>query len=403
MLIESFGMCKKHIVYVGPFSFPDGGAAARRILGVAKSLQSLSYEVTVGTGQNDVDNEVCFKFENITVHSLNERTAEKYPTILKHLLYFGMGKKTINWLNSLKEKPSAIILYSGYSPYFIRLLPWCRKNNIPLIFDAVEWYDPPNLFKRILSPYYWNIELAMRFLSVRSKNIISISSFLRSYYSAQGCTTIRIPPTLDISAITPRLTGVNNGSGCLSLGYTGTPGHKDLLNNVLSAMLSIDSSGEGFKLNIAGITETQLLAYPALANQGIKELPPCFRCFGVVSQAEAMSIIKQSDFSVLLRPNKRYAKAGFPTKFVESFAVGTPVIANFSSDLSEYLKDNDNGIVCVDEGEESLKQGLLRAKKLDCAKLLEMRVSARSCAQNSFDVLVNEDPLQDFLDNMVAP
>ena len=393
-------MRKKSIVYVGPFSFPNGGAAARRILGIAQTLQRLDCNVIVGTGQSSIENEAYFEFEDISVHSLNERTAEKYPTLLKHLLYFGMGKKTINWLNSLEEKPSAIILYSGYSPYFIRLLPWCRKNNIPLIFDAVEWYDPPNLIKRILSPYYWNIELAMRFLSVKSKNIIVISRFLQSYYSAQGCTTIRIPPTLDVSSIASRLTDINDSSDCIVMGYTGTPGNKDLLDNVLSAILSIDSSGKEFKFNIAGITENQLLAYPALSKRGIKKTPPCFQCFGLVSQVEAMSIIRKSDFSVLLRPNKRYAKAGFPTKFVESLAVGTPVIANFTSDLSEYLKDNENGIVCADEKEESLKQGLLRAKKLNCTELLRMRKNARSSAEKYFDINVNKRGFQVFFDNL---
>ncbi len=395
-------MCKKHIIYVGPFSFPDGGAAARRILGVAQTLQSLDYKVSIGTGQSNVDNEAYIEYKNIPVYSLNERTAEKYPTFLKHLLYFGMGKKTISWLNSLKEKPSAIILYSGYSPYFIRLIPWCRKNNIPLIFDAVEWYDPPSLIKGILSPYYWNIELAMRFLSAKSKNIIAISKFLQSYYSARGCTIIRIPPTLDVSAVVPRLTDIKNKPDQIVLGYAGTPGHKDLLDNVLSAILSIDPGGKEFKFNIVGITERQLLAYPALANRGIKKLPPCFICFGIVSQSEAMEVIKNSDFSVLLRPDKRYAKAGFPTKFVESLSVGTPVIANFTSDLSEYLKDNDNGIVCADESEESMKQGLLRAKKLYRTELLRMRVKARSSAENSFDISVNRDSFQVFLDNLIV-
>lgn len=43
--------------------------------------------------------------------------------------------------------------------------------------------------------------------------------------------------------------------------------------------------------------------------------------------------------------NLRYAKAGFPTKIVESLACGTPPLCNYSSDLELYLKDRQNSII----------------------------------------------------------
>jgi glycosyltransferase involved in cell wall biosynthesis len=374
----------KNIIYLGPFSFPNGGAAARRILGVSKSLESIGCKVTIASGQCEIDGPKNSSYEGIDVISLNERTAENLPKILKYLFYFTMGKKTIKWLDSLEKKPSAIILYSGYSPYFLRLLPWCKRNNIPLIFDAVEWYDPPTLFQGIINPYYWNIELAMRFLSPKAKNIIAISKYLESYYQSEGCHTVRIPPTLDVVNTETRSDVAD--SSLIKLGYTGSPGHKDLLNNVLTALCDLDINGKRLHLKIAGITTEQLLNYPALKNLNLTELPACMKCFGVVSQTEALKIIKDADFSVLLRPNKRYAKAGFPTKFVESLTVGTPVIANHTSDLADYLIDEKTGVVCADEQVESLKAGLERIQKLDIAQLKMMRIESRKMALNYFDV-----------------
>ena len=62
---------KGRIVYIGPMSFPVGGAGTRRILGNALSLISAGYEVLVGSGQmpesTSSDSE---EFQGIAVHSM---------------------------------------------------------------------------------------------------------------------------------------------------------------------------------------------------------------------------------------------------------------------------------------------------------------------------------------------
>ncbi|WP_156490692.1 glycosyltransferase, partial [Oleiphilus sp. HI0086] len=269
---------QKTVIYVGPFAFPNGGAAARRILGISKSLQANGYKVKVASGQQPSEDGSSFDYEGIEVHSLNERTAEAYPKLLKYLAYLTIGKKTLAWLDVLDEKPDAIILYSGYSPYFLKLLPWCRRNNIPLIFDAVEWYDPPSRLHGILNPYYWNIELAMHVLSPKCGNIIAISRYLDEYYQSKGCNTVRVPPTLDTSSTEARLR--SGESEKISLSYTGSPGHKDFLDNVLEALLQLDQNGEKFLLHIAGITNAQLLTFPALQKRGLQQIPECLKCYG---------------------------------------------------------------------------------------------------------------------------
>jgi len=128
---------------------------------------------------------------------LNERTAEHLPRFLKHLAYLTIGRRTIAWLDSLEQKPDAIVLYSGYSPYLFHLLAWARRHNVRLVFDAVEWYDPDSLLGW-LSPYQLNIELAMRFLLPRVGHVISISDYLHRYYLERGCQSVVVPPTLDV-------------------------------------------------------------------------------------------------------------------------------------------------------------------------------------------------------------
>ena len=131
-------------------------------------------------------------------------------------------------------------------------------------------------------------------------------------------------------------------------------------------------------------------------SKNLKVLPACIECYGVVPQPKALEIIRNADFSVLLRPNKRYAKAGFPTKYVESLAVGTPVIANYTSDLARYLIDNKTGFVCKSEHKDSLKNSLERIKYLSDSQLQSMRIEARTMAENYFDINSTKDELEKF-------
>jgi hypothetical protein len=72
---------------------------------------------------------------------------------------------------------------------------------------------------------------------------------------------------------------------------------------------------------------------------------------GRIPRPQVLEELSKADFTVLMRSEEqRYAKAGFPTKFVESLATATPVIANSTSDLGMYLKDGENGYVVKGRG-----------------------------------------------------
>jgi glycosyltransferase involved in cell wall biosynthesis len=384
------------VAYVGPVAFPEGGAAARRILGISQSLREAGYEVLIGSGQLPKPGvSEPEDFEGFPVYSLGERTGEHLPTILKHLSYLTMGRNTRSWLGTLDPKPTAVILYAGYSAYFSRLLPWCERNDIPLIFDAVEWYDPASVPGGKYGPYRWSFELAMRYFCVRCKHIIGISSLLQNYYKERGCETVRVPPTLDVQAVPSPST--TSREDVVTIGYAGTPGKKDGFDSMLEAILRADPEGKRLRFRVAGVTPEQVLKYPAIASRGLTSLPPSVEALGKVPHSEAVALIREADFSVLVRPLMRYAMAGFPTKVVESLAMGTPVICNLSSDLGMYLHDGQEAIVCADHSAESLTEAFKRALELSPAQRQAMRASARACAENSFDFRNFSAPLADFM------
>lgn len=384
-------MSNKFVLYIAPFNFPNGGAAARRIYGNCQSLKSAGYDVAVASGQIG---EYKTTYDGIDVYSYNERIFEALPRHLKHLFYFNAGSKVIQFLEKLNIKPSSIILYSGYSPYLLRLRAWCNKHNVSLIFDAVEWYDPPNLFAKFFSPYYLNIEFAMRFLLPKCDGLIVISRYLENYYRAGKPRLALIPPTLDISSIMPRLDG--DKSEFVKVCYAGSIGiKKDFLADIIQAIYQINESGANVQLHIAGLSFSDLQNKGFLQGLNLIKVKHIIHAYGMLSHNDSLELVKSSDFSIVFRPPFRNVQAGFPTKFVESMSLGTPVIGNYFSDLESYLVDGFNGIVCDDYTIASLKSALLRSSKLK--DLNTLRKNARLTAEKHFDCLKYSSQLENLL------
>lgn len=225
------------IAYVGPFHYPDGGAAARRVLGMAESFSLAGFDVVVASGAGDsadAAETLVAQGQGISYCLLPERMAEHWPRPLRRFRYAWMGARTVEWLASRPTPPAAVVLYSGYTPYLQRLLPWCRRNRVRLLFDAVEWYEPEHLTGYLTSPYHWNIEWAMRRLIPKTDGVIAISRYLADYYRGRGLPVAIVPPTTSAIAA-----GDWQPDATLRLCYAGSPGsHKDDLGTVLAPYLS---------------------------------------------------------------------------------------------------------------------------------------------------------------------
>ncbi|HET9034109.1 MAG TPA: glycosyltransferase [Dokdonella sp.] len=376
----------KWIAIVGPFSFPEGGAAARRILGMAQSAVAAGYRVTIASGQRaQADEMVGESRGGIRVVSLDERDSENWPRPIRRLRYSLMGRRTVSWLSSEATPPSAVILYSGYTPYLLRLRKWCKSNSLPLFFDAVEWYQP-SMWLGWLSPYQLNIELAMRYLICRTDGVIAISSYLEKHFMEARLPVVLIPPTLDVHTF-PEGNG-GGAEGVLRLCYVGTPGSKDALDVIVSAVLDVANEYAGVRLDIAGSSVNDVMALPTIRNRCFRELPQEISVHGQLCHDGAVRLIGESDFSVLVRKPGKVAMAGFPTKVVESLAAGTPVIANISSDLGVHVIDGRTGFVVNDHSVSALQSTLRRAIELPLAQRNVMREHCRAHALANFDYRV---------------
>ena len=91
--------------------------------------------------------------------------------------------------------------------------------------------------------------------------------------------------------------------------------------------------------------------------------------------------------------------AGFPTKFVESLGAGCPVITNYTSDLSLYLKNGFNGFVVKDLNVTSILDVFYTLDLLSLNQLSEMKVKAYKTAKSQFDFPNFENHFKELLEH----
>ncbi|SCF29424.1 glycosyltransferase [Micromonospora mirobrigensis] len=387
------------VAIVGPFLFPWGQASSRRVYGIAGSLAAAGRHVVVASGEHgpaltpltDVDGPGSVSY--LGLGEIPPPGAAKVDKALRWWVTW--GARTVRWLDAQPASPSHVVLYGGETPYAAHLRRWCRRNRVPLVVDVVEWYSPKQVPGGRLGPQYLSAQLALNYHYARCDGVIAISSYLGEHYRRHRRPVLRIPPTLDVRSLA---VGEPGDDGRLRLAYAGDPGRKDLLATIVRAVERVDPTGRRIELRIIGPGPQQVAGM-----LGGGPLPPGVRVLGRLPQQEVPATLQAADFSVLVRPVERFTRAGFPTKFAESLANGTPVIANLTSDLGRYLTDGVEGLVCRDNSVQALGEALGRALRLGAAERGDMRAAARRQAIRSFDFRAYAEPLGTFLDAVGRP
>ncbi|MBQ3075620.1 MAG: hypothetical protein IJC26_06085 [Clostridia bacterium] len=206
------------------------------------------------------------------------------------------------------------LVVSGYSNCKAKrfLMRFCKKKKIPMVETVCEWFDRGNfrgikgVLKLINNRYFMYCQ------TPKLKNVIGISTLLSDYYASRGCNTVYIPTLVDPE----EYKGVEHTEqgGPLRIAYAGSPGRKDYIGNVIRAIaLLSDNEREKICLDLYGATEEQVVAL-GIERSFLEQNRHCVVCHGRIPYKDVKGKIADADFTVLLRPDKRYANAGFPTK-----------------------------------------------------------------------------------------
>ena len=372
--------------------YPDIDAGALRIHMFGKMLLEAGYEVHV------ISMGPSTRFQEIVepdgiVHTSYRGTSEK--KILKALYYLSFPNRL---QDHLRQNDYNVIIHTQVderSLYAIQA--YGRKKSIPVLYDSVEWFSETQFSKGVKSRAYIKNNNYNTKLIKEPSSVIAISKYLEDHFKSNGIKTIRIPVVIDTNKT---IVKKEYSSKHITLIYAGSPGKKDYLRNIIYAIDLLESDEKDkLRFVILGCTSEDLINLCGVKPDILERVKNVLEVKGRVPRNQVLSEYSKADFSVLIRPtDQRYAKAGFPTKFVESMTCNTPVICNLTSDLAVYAEDGLNSIVIQDIDPKSIVKALKRIIRLTKDQIKAMGDKARITAELCFDYRMYSRILLDFIE-----
>lgn len=308
----------------GAFRYPEGDAGAKRIASLSSILKR-SYNVHVvhwGFGDGS---------DYSGTDELNVRKDGFFSKLI-HRLFLGFS-----FFKSKRPRFSTLSFIVLYNPPFmfgLTMLLLAKLYKVHVVLESNEWYESEHLPGGRYGLASIENLLRMRVLYPMFTNYIVMSDFMDDYYGRFGKNIIKIPP---IARSQIKINKTSTNSNELVLLYAGSPGHKDRIDIILRSFISLSQENQSkVKIIFIGFTYADLLnSYPEF------EKINCIndRVFFQGRQAEKHVIRTYAsvDYVIFFRDAKRYALAGFPSKFVEALENNTPVITNPIGDIKKYL------------------------------------------------------------------
>lgn len=344
---------KGTVLYIGGFELPDRNPAAHRVLNNAKILKTLGYNV-VFCG---VDKEITVSSEKADLISGFESYPIPYPKSNKQWVKQMLDISCYSNIISKYADIKIVICYNLHAVPLAKILKLAKTKGFKVVADCTEWYEnkfslnPIKLIKSV------DTYLCMCHYQKKCDGMIAISNFLGNYYKKYIKNTIVLPPLVDLDD--PKYQTDNIGrDNITTICYSGNPAAlKEALGDVVRSLNKFDDLQFIFK--VVGITKESFIQI-----YGIEPNDKKIEFLGRVPHINALNTVKNSDYSVIIRPKSRITSAGFPTKFSEAISCNTAVIANDTSDLADYLKDGKNGhLVSLDNLESDLRYILSQKEK----------------------------------------
>lgn len=362
------------------------------MLGIVQALNAAGDRVSVGSGGYGAHDPAAIPNTALEVTRLGELPDPAWPKLRRIIRGLTWGTATRTWILKMDPAPDVILVYGTALGYLARLIPLAHRLGIPLIIDATEWYESSHLPGGRWGPFATANGLSMRWLAPKADGVIPISRFLENYFSRKGVPTLRVPP---LFAIEDRPIASLNQGDTLTLCYVGSPGLKDrqAISNLVLLPDALGCTPNELRIHIVGVEKAAAAALLGDQARAATE-HECLVFHGQLSSHSAREIILGSHFSVLQRAPQRYAQAGYPSKVPESLLLGTPVIANLTSDLADVLVDGKNSLILTDTALDSLAAKVSEA----LAKPYEFdRVAIAAAAGNVYSPTLYKRSLHDFL------
>lgn len=369
-------------------------ATSLRTISFCKISQELDREMII-ISMDKIKPNLLYSYRDFEIVSVRNKSNSFLSKVFNYLFHPIKIKRVFN--ETLKDHKIEGVIFGGipiHSVIMLRL--FSKRNNIKLYYDCVEWYSPEQFLFGKFAINYVLLDFLNKYFINKQISVFSISSYLHNYFQSKGIRSTKIPIMLDMNEISFEKKIVPDK---LCLVYAGSPGKKDYLKEIVEGLVRLDNDKlEKMELQLLGVTKEQLIRVCEVSEKTIEKLGDSVVARGRVSREEVLNQLQRADFTVLLRsPELRYAKAGFPTKVVESLATATPVICNITSDLGEYLIDGENSLIVETCSAEAFEIALRKALALTFEEKQTLCENARKTAELKFDYKMFKEQFNKFL------
>lgn len=394
----------RNILYISRAGLPIS-AAGLRIYHIGTILENLGFDVHYLANRRITNKELDSTYEKIDskdsalldnsehhfrignkIYSYLPKQKKGKIASIKEILELVSSKKAYKRVVSYceKEKPYAVFLYNESYELTKKLIGYCKKNNIKLFADVTEWYEMDKNKNFAEKFVVRSTEKRITKLDHTLDGIIAISNYFEDYYKSKGANVVRIPPLMEIeNNLEISKYEYYEDKIVLNFVYAGSPGGKDILIPFVKALQTVNKDGIKARLDVVGIDEKYFDKFDDV-DKNLKETGVV--AHGRLSHEETLDVVKKSDFGILFRHNKRYAKAGFSTKLAECMSVGVPMICNSIGGCDLCINNFENGVLTETADVEELKSILENLLRMSVDDVVEMKEKAYSYAFNTFSV-----------------
>lgn len=402
-------MSRGTILYVGGFELPDLNAAAQRVLANALIFRDLGYRVgLIGVTRRD-GAPTLGRVPGVEVEGV-EAWEAPYPSgqvsWLRRTVGIGEVKAVVAAMG-IESDLRAIIAYNHPAVAQWRLLAYARSLGGRGIADVTEWYG--DVRNDSLSGVVKNLDgrLRMGWVNRRMDGLITTSPFLSDHYAPTGLPMVELPTLMEepagpAAAATPdgqpkRLFFAGSGFDPAVLART-RDGLKDRIDLVIERLAGAARRGADFQLDAYGLTGADYRALRPDHASLLEQLGERVRFHGRRPRDEVRRALRTADFSIFLRDAFRVTLAGFPGKYAESVAFGTPVLTNPMPNVLRYHQEGRTGwLVDLNDAEQAEAQ-LAKALSMSGAEVHAMK---EFCAGSGlFHYSRYLDPVADFMERV---
>lgn len=391
------------VLYVGGFGLPDRTASALRALGNAAVLRAAGYRVVVAGKFAQIPDPASqpLQAQGFDCHDIRQ------PLPGTHRRDYTLTPANIEALLAHlgPERVAAVMAYNYPGFGLARLIGVAHRLGIPVINESTEWYGwegfrPVTNVRRILESRWCNNGLVRQ-----AGNLVCATRWSQARHP--DVNSLVLPFALDPAWDcwqAPLNEDWCAGTDALRFAYSGSPGlgmHKDRLPLIVQALDRVAGDTRDYRFAVVGMTAQDYLrsvpAHAAILRRHVGRL----QFLGRLPHQDAVGVLRAADFSIFVRECNRVSEVGFPTKYAEAVTCGVPVFTNRSSDIGDYLRDGDNGILLPDCSVESIEAGLRRVLAMRRDAIDRMKASVR--AENPFAIEAWVGRMRAFMGRLVTP